>query len=79
MNPVTSLWYGVDPLVEKHPFVNNNNFCYFNPLKIIDSIGKDTVNLLPPAYKYFRTSVLKIDYKHIQNRNQVLKVSNIGL
>ncbi len=78
MNPIASIWYGVDPLVEKHPFVNSNNFCYFNPLKIIDPIGEDTVNLLPPAHKDFRTSVLKMDYKHMKTDSKIINVWGHG-
>jgi len=40
MNPRTSLWYGVDPLVEK--YVQNSPYCYGanNPVKFIDTDGR---------------------------------------
>ena len=40
MNPVTSLWYGVDPLAEK--FVTTGGYVYTldNPLRLIDKDGK---------------------------------------
>ena len=40
MNPVTSLWYGVDPLAEKYP--NNSVYCYAanNSVKFIDTDGR---------------------------------------
>ena len=39
MNPVTSLWYGVDPLAEKYP--NITPYCYTdnNPVRYIDPNG----------------------------------------
>ena len=42
MDPRTSLWYGVDPLMEKYP--NVTGFCYTmnNPIKFIDPNGKET-------------------------------------
>ena len=41
MNPVTSLWYGVDPLAEKYPSVGAYVYCVNNPIKLIDPNGKD--------------------------------------
>ena len=43
MNPVTSLWYGVDPLAEKYPNVSAYLYCYANPSKLIDPDGKDPI------------------------------------
>ena len=42
MNPVTSLWYGVDPLAEKYPSVGGYVYCMENPTKLIDPNGKET-------------------------------------
>jgi RHS repeat-associated protein len=41
MNPVASVWYGVDPLVEKYS--NISGFCYVkdNPLKFVDYKGEE--------------------------------------
>ena len=41
MNPVASIWYGVDPLVEKYS--NISGFCYVkdNPLKFVDYKGEE--------------------------------------
>ena len=41
MNPVTSLWYGVDPLAEKYQFLGSYVYCSANPIKIIDVDGND--------------------------------------
>ena len=41
MNPVTSLWYGVDPLAEKYPSVGGYIYCLNNPILFKDPNGKD--------------------------------------
>ena len=43
MNPVTSLWYGVDPLMEKYPSIGGYVYCARNPVKLIDPDGKDVL------------------------------------
>ena len=43
MNPVTSLWYGVDRYAEKYPFASCYSYCLGNPLKFIDINGDSTV------------------------------------
>ena len=40
MNPVTSLWYGVDPLAEKYATIGGYVYCVSNPIKLIDTDGK---------------------------------------
>ena len=39
MNPVTSLWYGVDPLAEKFPLISVYSYCTGNPVKFVDLDG----------------------------------------
>jgi len=41
MNPVTSIWYGVDPLSEKYPSISGHVYCAGNPVKLIDSNGRE--------------------------------------
>jgi RHS repeat-associated protein len=41
MNPITSMWYGVDPLAEKYPNVSAFVYCMGNPVKLYDPDGKD--------------------------------------
>ena len=43
MNPVTSLWYGVDPLVEKYPTAGGFVYCIGNPIRLVDPDGKKIV------------------------------------
>ena len=40
MDPVTSLWYGIDPLTEKYASVSGYVYCIGNPIKFIDPDGK---------------------------------------
>ena len=44
LNPMASVWYGVDPLAEKYP--NVNGYCYTmdNPIKYLDPNGKQSEN-----------------------------------
>ena len=39
-NPVSTLWYGVDPLWEKYPDFSQYNYCAGNPVKFIDPDGR---------------------------------------
>ena len=48
MNPVTSLWYGVDPLMEKYPGFGCYSFCLNNPIKLIDPNGEN-----PKRHSYY--------------------------
>ncbi len=41
MNPVTSLWYGVDALTEKYPNSGSYVYCTSNPVTLIDPNGKE--------------------------------------
>jgi hypothetical protein len=40
MNPVASVWYGVDPLTEKYPNMSAYVYCAGNPIVLIDPNGK---------------------------------------
>ena len=40
MNPVTSLWYGVDPLAEKYTTTGGYAYTFDNPIKLIDPDGR---------------------------------------
>ena len=41
MNPVASIWYGVDPLFEKYPSISPYVYCHGNPMNRIDPDGMD--------------------------------------
>ena len=39
MQPMASIWYGVDPLAEKYPNVGGYCYTFSNPMRFIDSYG----------------------------------------
>ena len=43
INPVTSLWYGVDPLAKKYPSVGGYVYCMDRPTKLIDTDGRKVI------------------------------------
>ena len=52
MNPVTSLWYGVDKLTEEYPTVCGYVYTLDNPVKFIDEVGyKPSLSALRKAAK----------------------------
>ena len=42
MNPMTSLWYGVDALTEKYPTMAGMIYCMNNPVRLVDPDGNDS-------------------------------------
>ena len=40
MNPVTSMWYGVDPLTEQYVNIGAYIYCHGNPIKLIAPDGQ---------------------------------------
>ena len=40
MNPMASIWYGVDPLKEKYPQYGTYVYCFGNPITFLDKDGK---------------------------------------
>ena len=60
MNPVTSLWYGVDPLAEKYVSTGCYVYCIDNPIRLIDPDGTHWVE----------------DNKKGLSGEKVLKISN---
>ncbi|WP_240616252.1 RHS repeat-associated core domain-containing protein [Prevotella jejuni] len=54
MNPVTSLWYGVDPLAEKYQNIGSSIYCAGNPVKLIDPDG-NRINYYNTISKKFYT------------------------
>ncbi len=41
MNPVASVWYGVDPHAEKMPQFGAYSYCFASPIKLIDFYGEE--------------------------------------
>ena len=40
MNPVASIWYGVDPLAEKYVNIGSYIYCHSSPIMLIDPTGE---------------------------------------
>ena len=40
MNPLTSMWYGVDPLAEKYVNIGAYIYCHGNPITLVDPDGQ---------------------------------------
>lgn len=40
-------WLSVDPMSDKHPNVSSYTYCYWNPIKLIDPDGCDSIVLMP--------------------------------
>ena len=40
LNPMTSLWYGVDPLAEKFPLIYGYSYCGGSPIILRDKDGR---------------------------------------
>ena len=57
MNPVTSLWYGVEPLIEEYQLFGSYVYCSDNPIKIIDIDRND--ELYKTSAKKLHTEVLE--------------------
>lgn len=43
MQPVASIWYGVDPLAEKYTNVSGYTYCLGNPIKLVDTDGEKVI------------------------------------
>ena len=64
MNPVTSLWYGVDPLAEKYLNIGSYVYCAENPVKLIDTDGRE---IFLPGNKKAQEEYLKMLYASTGN------------
>ena len=89
MNPVTSLWYGVDALTEKYPTIGGYVYCAENPVKLVDSDGNDWVERTVDGVREFyydrniksqadliRLYGKKSGLKHIANKTTITLEGN---
>ena len=74
MNPVTSLWYGVDPKKELSDFFGCYLYCNENPVTLIDKFGEKAEKDNPkktPTYYVFESrwpNVYKTHKKYLGNK-----------
>ena len=73
MNPMASIWYGVDPLAEKYKSIGGYVYCIGNPIKLIDIdglyptgiISRETHKLKPAAIRLL-SLVSGVEEKYIK-------------
>lgn len=67
------LWYGVDPLTERHPDYNPFAYTASNPIRFIDPDGRDWYEDEKTGYyHWFKGSDCKDGYKHIGAEGSLL-------
>ena len=40
-----AMWLSVDPMADKYPSISPYNYCMWNPIKLVDPDGKDTIKI----------------------------------
>ena len=63
MNPVTSMWYGVDPLADKYTNVSAFAYCAGNPVKLVDPDGAKILPWYTTELNQSGTSYLIDEYR----------------
>ena len=77
MNPVTSLWYGVDPLAEKYVSTGSYVYCIDNPIRLIDPDGRK-VKADVNSQKNIYNILTKEDAKYVKfDKNGILDVHSL--
>ena len=73
MNPVASIWYGVDPLAEKYQSMGGMVYCESNPIKYIDPNG-----MIKRSYfgqeERLKSPILYRNYLHFKDNPTVLNL-----
>ena len=73
MNPVTSLWYGVDPLAEKYLNISAYVYCHSNPINMVDPDGKDDYKLNKKGQiSFWRSTNAKTTDRIFSGKNNIL-------
>ena len=73
MNPVTSLWYGVDPLAEKYVTMGGYVYTLDNPIRLIDPEGLAPKD--PPTVK----QTLEYGMNHSRTFKKLMSIAGITL
>ena len=79
MNPVTSLWYGVDPLAEKYVEVGSYIYCHNNPIILFDPDGmedKDKKTKALEAISLFEHTKTETVFKNIPKEQFIRDLRN---
>ena len=64
MNPIASIWYGVDPLAEKYINIGSYIYCHSSPIMLIDPTGEG--NYYAKNGSYLGTDKKKDNFIYIQ-------------
>ena len=77
MNPLTSMWYGVDPLTEKYPNVSAFVYCHDNPVVRVDPDGQDDYKMDREGYLQLwrRSNAKYTDRIYASNGKQNITIS----
>ena len=81
LQPSASVWYGVDPLMEKYPSLSAYNYCAGNPVKFVDSNGceiKISGVLKEEALQQIQENVKGIITLSMDNNGRISYVINEG-
>ena len=69
MNPMASIWYGVDPLAEKYTTAGSFLYCVNNPIKLVDPNGK---KILPTLYNKVNRGHSKAEGSHYRSKTKYM-------
>ncbi len=72
------VWKGVDKMADKNVTTSLYGYCNSNPMRFIDPLGTDTVDLLPSPQQDYRSYTLKLDAKYFDDDPNVINVWGHG-
>lgn len=72
------VWKGVDKMADKNVTTSLYGYCNSNPIRYIDPLGTDTVDLLPSPQQDYRSYPLKLDAKYFDDDPKVINVWGHG-
>lgn len=73
-----AVWNGVDKMADKNVTTSLYGYCNSNPIRYIDPLGTDTVDLLPSPQQDYRSYTLKLDAKYFDDDPNVINVWGHG-
>ncbi|MCR5567638.1 MAG: RHS repeat-associated core domain-containing protein [Paludibacteraceae bacterium] len=67
LDPTGAMWLSVDPMWINHPDKTPYNYCFNNPVKLVDPDGKTAVKVFLTAFRLIRKA-----YKYIKRLENYL-------
>ena len=78
MPPVASIWYGVDPLMEKYPNMGSYVYCHGNPMNRIDPDGMDDYKLSKDGHlEFWRKTNAKTTHRIFSGKSNITVNKNL--